>query len=228
MNGAFLFLLTFIAAFCSLTYELILAQVLAATLGGTLLRFCTVVGLFSLTLGLGALFFGRKERALQARLKILFYVELGLAAIGLLGPLIIVALDPYRSDMSLAWILEGFFYLPVIAIGFLSGYELPLLLSLCRNRRDELQTLASDYLGMFAGSLMVPFVIYPFGGPFVGSMWMGILNILAAGLVLPYLRREARVYKWGVGSLASIFLLAVVLLMTQKHWLDWMSSWFIA
>lgn len=230
INSAFLFVLTFIAAFCSLTYELILSQVLAAALGGSLLRFCTVVGLFSLTLGLGALAFGRQELTFKERLYLLFYVELFLTGLGLLGPIAIVSLDPLRSTGVLGHILEAMFYIPVVGIGFLSGYELPLLLSLCRDRRAELRILASDYVGMFAGSLMVPFVIYPRGGPFVGSVWVALLNLLAAGMVLWILRKNKLQDKlkrkefYFVGTT----LVAIGLLITQKFWLEWMSAWFIA
>lgn len=226
-HAALLFL-TFLAALCSLVYELVLAQILAATLGGSLLRYCTVIGLFSLSLGVGSLVYARKDHRESEKVRILLYVEIILAALGLLGPILIVFLDPFRTGSSLGFLWEVIFYLPVVGVGFFSGYELPLLLSLCKDRRRELQTLSSDYIGMFAGSLMVPFVIYPLGGPFLGSVWVGILNLVAAGIVFLYLYR-GRIYlkKDGYifGALSS---LAIVLLVAQNYWLDWIREWFIS
>jgi spermidine synthase len=229
LSQAVLIILSFLAAFCSLIYELILAQILAATLGGSLLRYCTVVGLFSLSLGLGALAFGRKDYSSDERTRFLFHVEIILSALGLLSPLAIVFLDPFRNGSSVPFLWEVLFYVPVIAIGFFSGYELPMLLSFCRDRRKELQTLSSDYLGMFAGSLMVPFVIYPLGGPFLGSLWIGILNLGAAFLVFISMPQKVRKTKLrgGFYLLTSLCSISLLLLVGQNYWMNWIREWFV-
>lgn len=226
-HAALLFL-TFLAALCSLVYELVLAQILAATLGGSLLRYCTVIGLFSLSLGVGSLVYARREYIESEKVRVLLYVEIILATIGLLGPILIVFLDPFRVGSSLGFLWEVIFYLPVVGVGFFSGYELPLLLSLCQNRRRELQTLSSDYVGMFAGSLAVPFVIYPLGGPFLGSIWVGLLNLFAAGVVYFYLGRSRLSIKKDGYIFGALSFLSIILLVAQNYWLNWIREWFIS
>ena len=46
--------LTFLLAFCSIVYELLLGQALAAFLGNTVLRYSVTIGLFLLAKGIGA------------------------------------------------------------------------------------------------------------------------------------------------------------------------------
>jgi spermidine synthase len=228
LSQAALLLLTFLAALCSLVYELVLAQILAATLGGSLLRYCTVVGLFSLSLGLGSLAYARREHSEFEKLRLLLHIELILSALGLLGPLAIVLLDPFRSGSSVGFIWEMIFYLPVVGVGFFSGYELPLLLSLCRDRRRELQTLSSDYIGMFAGSLLVPFVLYPLGGPFLGSVWVGLINLCAAGIVFFSLYRDKKWLQKDGYVFGILISVAVFLLIGHHYWLNWIREWFVS
>ena len=47
---------TFILAFCSIAYELLLGQSLSAFLGNTVLRYSVTIGLYMLSTGIGAMF----------------------------------------------------------------------------------------------------------------------------------------------------------------------------
>ncbi len=46
---------TFILAFCSIVYELLLGQSLSAFLGNTVLRYSVTIGLYMLSMGIGSL-----------------------------------------------------------------------------------------------------------------------------------------------------------------------------
>ena len=46
---------TFVLAFCSIVYELLLGQSLSAFLGNTVLRYSVTIGLYMLSMGIGSL-----------------------------------------------------------------------------------------------------------------------------------------------------------------------------
>lgn len=220
-----LFFLSALLALCSLTYELILAQILSATLGGTLLRYSTVIGLFTLSLGMGSLLFGLRRNRGWNLMRTLFIAEFLLAVLGLVSPFFIVFLEPFRLHSELPLLFEFLFYLPVALIGLLSGFELPLLIAFCSHRGQEFRVLSADYLGMFAGSLLVPLFLYPRFGPFVGSLWVSLLNLTGAALIF---------FEIPAPRPRSFFVLLVLLgiclcfaLVSQGLWLDWIRQWFI-
>jgi spermidine synthase len=47
--------LTFVLAFCSIVYELLLGQALSAFLGNTVLRYSVTIGLYMMSLGIGSM-----------------------------------------------------------------------------------------------------------------------------------------------------------------------------
>ena len=47
--------ITFILAFCSIVYELLLGQTLSAFLGNTVLRYSVTIGLYMMSLGIGSM-----------------------------------------------------------------------------------------------------------------------------------------------------------------------------
>lgn len=221
-----LLFLSALLALCSLTYELVLAQILAATLGGTLLRYSTVIGLFTLSLGTGSLLFGLLSQERQSSVRTLFLTEYGLAVMGLLSPFLIVLLEPFRLASNVPVLFELFYYVPVILIGLLSGFELPLLIAFCTNRSEEFRVLSFDYLGMFAGSLFVPLFLYPRFGPFVGSVTVSLLNTIGAGVILAALPSPRPRFLLALISVLSIAL--ILALASQNIWLDWIRKWFIS
>lgn len=50
-----IYALAFLLAFCSIIYELLLGQSLSAFLGNTVLRYSVTIGLYMLSMGIGAL-----------------------------------------------------------------------------------------------------------------------------------------------------------------------------
>ena len=49
------YLVTFVLAFCSIVYELLLGQTLSAFLGNTVLRYSVTIGLYMMSLGIGSM-----------------------------------------------------------------------------------------------------------------------------------------------------------------------------
>ena len=50
-----IYTITFILAFCSMAYELLLGQSLSAFMGNTVLRYSVTIGLYMLSMGIGSL-----------------------------------------------------------------------------------------------------------------------------------------------------------------------------
>jgi len=188
-NYFFLLLsITAIVGYCSIIYELILAQCLAIALGNTIVRYSVTIGLYLFSLGMGSLylyFFPAKNS-----LKTLIIAEVLLALLGIFLPVLIVGSDHVLfkymgQDSSLlspqlcSWI---FIHTIVVLIGFLSGVEVPLLMEMVKVteplHQDKAETLvlATDYLATFIGAVSFPFFIYQKLGLLAGSAFASLLN----------------------------------------------------
>ncbi len=169
----FIYAVTFILAFCSLFYEFAFAQVLAVSIGGTKIQYLIVISLFTFSLGMGSLVYGKIKPRAETR-KILLWVEIGLTFVGLLGP------------FALTWILRpGVFpggsampqalaYFTVILVGFLSGFEIPCMFDLSPSRNGRI--LAADYVGMLAASIAFPLFFLPVFGTASSVMIVALFN----------------------------------------------------
>ncbi len=185
-----LYLLTATVAACSILYELLLAQTLVALLGNSVLRYSVTIGCFLGALGLGAILCEsrRDAGALWSRLA---RVELALSVLGGLAVPLFYLFDVIQSffyfgggalDHS-AWVPVLFMvatHAVIIAIGMLSGFEVPLLLALgeARRRGSTHRVLGVDYLGSLVGSLLFPIALLPV----LGVMTTGFLVALANGV----------------------------------------------
>ena len=76
--------ISFLLAFCSLCYELLFSQIISIFIGSTILSYSLGIGVFVLALGAGSVIcdqFSDKSK----NLKRLFYIELILSLLGILG-----------------------------------------------------------------------------------------------------------------------------------------------
>ena len=166
---------TFVLAFCSMVYELLLSQTLAAFLGNTVLRYSVTVGLYMLSMGIGALLVQRT--ALRRPLFLLQGVEVGLTLLGGASVVSLFLLDAWGLPHALLSLL-GHTY--IVAIGVLTGLELPLLIELARRAKgiERDRVLGVDYLGAFAGTLAFAFYFYPEAGLIPTALSLATLNAL--------------------------------------------------
>ena len=133
---AALLVLTFVVSFCSFVYEFVYSELLTVMYGGTVTQYVITVGLYFFSLGVGA--------ALSDDLNPedyggnFFRTEVLLAAVAPAGFLLIVGLNSVRVPRAvppeLLWTVAR---LPVIVVGFLSGFELPLLTHMVDDRDDD-------------------------------------------------------------------------------------------
>lgn len=186
---------TLVLAYCSIVYELVLAQTLGALLGNTFLRYNVTIGLYLASLGAGSLLCTKASG--EKGLAQLIRIEWILAALGASGPLLLFAWDAavfkVAGALGLAFrgwayqaLIYGFDHALIVAVGILSGFELPLLMRLGGSERSE-KVLAIDYGGTLIGAAAFPLLLLPHLGLLASAAATGLLN----GLCALYLVRTA-------------------------------------
>ena len=192
-----IYLITLVLAACSLIYELVLAQTLSALLGNTVLRYSITIGCYLGALGLGAMACGRAGDAATARL---LRVELALSLVGGLAVPAFFVLDlglgfVFPDSVLGDWMFLAATHALIFAVGFLSGFEIPLLMGLAEEVREGVgnRVLAIDYFGALIGSILFPLVLLPGVGLVATGFAVAGLNVLVfAGLAF-HCRRYALV-----------------------------------
>lgn len=202
-NHKFHLMLTVIVAMCSLLYELLLAQTLSTIMGDTTLRYSITIGLYIAAMGLGAMTYEKLRP--QNKEKGLVTIELVLATVGGLSPILVLAFDSIFQQLSLAGTLPYYSTLAqvclwtfnhglIVIIGVVSGWELPLLMEIGEEKLSGLggKVLAFDYLGSLLGAVLFPILLVPFFNLFHLGFIVAFLNLLVAFVLCIRLKGEAK------------------------------------
>ena len=172
--------LTFMLAFCSIVYELLLGQALSAFLGNTVLRYSVTIGLYMMSLGIGSMI---AEGRFVARPAVaLLRVETLLTLFGGGSVVLLFFID---STGATGITLSITAHLLIIIIGVLSGFEIPLLIAL-KNLDAEYRDnaiIGINYLGAFLGTMTFAFILYPYVGLISTAFIVALLNA-AVGMLL--------------------------------------------
>jgi spermidine synthase len=168
-------------AACGLVYELGLINLATALVGSSLRSTSLVLGIFVFSMGLGSLV---AKRLTRRPLAAFVGVEVTLAAVGGASGLILYE----------AFARFGSYEQPVLLlaalIGGLIGAEIPLLMEMLqrlRSRRasdDAADLMAADYVGALVAGLAFPFLLVPSLGLVRSSLVTGLVNVVAAGIVV--------------------------------------------
>lgn len=211
---------TVVVAFCSILYELLLAQTLSTTMGNTTLRYNVTIGLYIASMGVGALVYERllnyfKWR--ENRVRFFVRLEIILSLVGFCASFLVLIFDGLIRDFCLSiqlsyhsFVIQALIFVfnhsLIIIIGFLSGLELPLLMELSEKLKKgtEGRALVYDYLGTLAGAVCFPILFLPFIPLFTLSSMVAFLNVICA-LVFSF-------YDSGTTYLIRILLLFCLLL----------------
>ncbi|MCB0360576.1 MAG: hypothetical protein KDD44_13105, partial [Bdellovibrionales bacterium] len=189
---ALLSVVTCVAAFCSLVYELLLGQSLSAFLGNTILRYSITIGLYLFSMGVGAIYVEARLRSNP--LQTLINVELLLSVLGGASLLLLFGLDQV--------FLSGFgfslgVYLLILGVGLLTGMELPLLMRLWEEKNNSSRgvgaVLGLSYCGALIGTLTFGFWFYPIIGLPKTAFIAGGINALVAMALLIAAHQQRRV-----------------------------------
>ncbi|MBF9029068.1 polyamine aminopropyltransferase [Rhodobacterales bacterium HKCCE3408] len=195
---------TFAVAVAGLVYELIAATASSYILGDSIRQFSFVIGVFLSAMGAGA--WVSRFVADPVRGFVLAQIALGVIG-GAAAPLVF---------FSYAWTdaIGLPLYASLVAIGVLSGMELPLIARVLKEiGASEFRfenVLTADYIGALAASLAFPLLIIPHLSLIAASLAFGALNLLVAGLALWLFRDRLPRGLWlPWGALLAIAVLGV-------------------
>ncbi|TNE84346.1 MAG: polyamine aminopropyltransferase [Deltaproteobacteria bacterium] len=178
----------FAVAVAGLIYELVAGTLSTYLLGGSVVVFSLVIGVFLFAMGMGAFAAQWLHSELERR-----FVEAELL-LGVVGG---------SSALGLFWAFgalgEGYTIalgLTCLVVGALVGVEIPLLLRILERRVEVRlavsQVLALDYAGALAGSILFPLVLLPWLGAVRAAALVGLLNVGVAGLGIAWLGDHIR------------------------------------
>ncbi len=175
-----LMLTTLIISGCSMCYELIISAVSSYLLGNSTLQYSVTIGLYMASLGLGAYiskFFSKNL------FNVFVTIELGIGVIGGISSLILFLANIYVLNYSMVM------YIVIIIIGTFAGAEIPVMTRIIEQDEKNLKvTLSSifsfDYIGGLVGAIAFPLILLPKLGYFSTSFLCGLLNIIAALLIM--------------------------------------------
>lgn len=198
--------LTVVVACCSILYEFLLAQSISTTMGNTALRYNLTIGLFIASMGFGALLY--KKLISKEYFKEFIKIELMLSLVGGIAPILVLIIDylfnsfSHRLGISFFsnWIQMPLFilnHLLIVAIGFLSGLELPLLMDMSKQFKITKGhfVLAFDYFGTLLGAMAFPLLILPSLHIFTIGYVVSLINILVAFFVMYKMKIDNKGYK---------------------------------
>ncbi len=209
------FILVFTLALCSIVYELVLGQMLAALNGNTISQYSIVIGLYIANLGLGALTVGLIDPRDSA--KGLFKIEIALTVLGGLSPFILLFLKSLTTESSML------LYFMICLVGFLSGMEIPLVSSWFKEsnqKKSHSFILGADYFGSVFGCVIFPFIFLPQIGLFLTALFMGALNLVVAIFMLNSTSTFSKKNLLGLGFVLVSFI-------TIAIYLDDISGYFV-
>jgi spermidine synthase len=202
-----IFLILGLTAFCSICYELLVAQAMSLTFGGTVGAYTLTIGIFLFAMGLGSLAADRVGLSL-------FDVELLVAAVGLAAPVVILYFSS-MPNLSPVQVLAAKLVsnLMLVFLGVLTGLEIPIAFRFLPDDRDRTRAIAIDYVGSFAAGLIFAIFMFPVLGLPLSILVVALLNIGIAGLILFLSIERAPLAK----KLIAIALAAIVFALTISH-----------
>jgi spermidine synthase len=216
----------FVTAFCAMGLQLTIAQTVTSLLGGAILRYSIVIGLFIASLGFGAALVAWRDPPKPAASLLL--IEIALAFVVPLLPLILFGAEPYGLAFEMACLFSG-------GAGFLAGMELPLLNTVAEGFQTPLpgdetplgavhaqsqKLVGLDFLGTFLAAVIIPIAAFP-GLNLIGTAALcGMLSALASWGPLCWLgvaAQDTRTPSLRVSSRAKHYLMHMVILFLMTY-----------
>ncbi|GAA4677267.1 polyamine aminopropyltransferase [Streptomyces chumphonensis] len=186
--GRFLVLCAvFVCAACGLVYELALVAMASYLTGDSVTQASIVLSVMVFAMGVGSLL----AKRLRCRAVACFgMIECVLALVG--GGSVMALYAAFAWFGASGPVLVAF----SLAIGVLIGAEMPLLMTLIQRIRAQdaggavADLFAADYVGALVGGLAFPFLLLPVFGQLTGALLVGVVNVLAGGLLVLWLFRH--------------------------------------
>ncbi len=200
------------SGFAGLVYEVVWMRLLTAVLGSTSAAIAAVLAAFMGGLALGSAAFGALVDRSRSPLRVFAGIELGIAATGLLVPVLLAGLAPLyawlqpaaASPSSALAMLQFLLSLAVLMMPTaLMGGTLPALTRAVvppgRVARGVAALYAANTLGATAGAFSAGFILLPAIG-MRATYVAAAINVLTAGAALLVARREGLTRRVAIGT----------------------------
>jgi len=175
----------FVIGTCGLVYELVAGALASYLLGDSVRQFSFVIGIYLFSMGVGSYLAKYLTHNLLDKF---IEIEVLVGLIGGFSSVILFLLFDYNAPF------EVMLYLMVFLTGCLVGIELPLLMSLLKDKvsfKDLVSNVLSfDYVGALLASLLFPLVLVPQLGLMRSSLFFGLINVGVA-IALCFLAGDA-------------------------------------
>ena len=185
----------FVVSTCGLIYELLASTLASYLLGDSVTQFSTVIGSYLFAMGVGS---WCSRYVKRGELRLFVRIELLIALLGGCSAAALFMLFPVVDHFRVA--LYGL----VLAIGFLVGLEIPLLIRILRGfdfRETVSNVLTFDYVGALVASLLFPLLLMPH------------LGMIRTGFMFAYTIILVRLLgKRGIGQLSPFELVIIIAL----------------
>ncbi len=187
----YLYISSGIVSVCGIVYQVLYGAAGSYLFGDSVLFYCVTIGLFLMSMGIGAALSERIKHSLVAR-----FIQAELL-IALVGGFSIFGLFFFLS-YSGPEIAQLYLYIVIAITGFLTGLELPILIRRVESIREDIskstaRVLFFDYAGSLIGSVGFALLLRPMLGLIKTAFFVAAINALVA-LIVTYLFRK-EVYK---------------------------------
>lgn len=222
-------IITVILAFCSIVYELLLANTLAIVTGNYIWWQSLTIGIYIGGLGLGAYYSDKFKDTYKS----IINVEIALSFLGVISVVYVYMLHGsykyldnlffYTGDFHSAIYLQNLFTLKFIFfimvqaltlfIGLLSGFEIPLMVKIAEDKLgeesdSEYQIFGINYIGTLVGTTFFAYLLLPKLDIIKTSIVVAMLNLLVCFyFIMRYMVVNKKSYLLSTGAVLFLGLL---------------------
>ncbi|MBL7542422.1 MAG: hypothetical protein JNL11_01330 [Bdellovibrionaceae bacterium] len=182
-----------LVSFCGISYQFLINRVLIQFSQNEILNQSVTLGFYLLAMGIGAAAADRVFKNKNAQT--VYLLEIGISILGMVLVPLIYSLHIF-INIFIANKTLGLFYGPqavftmqifTVIVGLITGFELPLLMSIGQNsvrfKASNASILAFSYFGSLAGALYSAGIFLPSLDFLSQGVLIGLMTLLAATLV---------------------------------------------
>lgn len=200
-NAVPLLFTTLLISICSIIYELIIGSLSSYLLGNSITQFSITIGLYLFAMGVGSYVSKYVSRNLFDAFTL---VEITVGLLGSFSSILLFVCHIYTSIYPLVM------YLLTLSIGLLVGIEIPMLVRIIEEHKQNIKSnianlFTFDYIGGLIGSIAFPLLLLPQLGYVTTSFVVGLINLIAATIIVVRYREYLRYSKFFQGTLVVCF-----------------------
>ncbi len=207
-------------ATCGIVYQLIVGTISTYLLGNSTLQYSVTIGLFMSAYGLGSFASTRIDE------RLLDWFALTEVLLGLVGGTTSIILFWLYATTDL---FEVGRVVLIAVIGTLVGLEIPLLVRISEEHRNNLritvgQMMGFDYIGALVGGVAFPLLLLPVFGLLTSSFLIGICNLAIAAVSIGVFWTRLSRPRLLVASCVAIAILLGFATVREKQFERWVEG----